>query len=84
MTAIAARFYAAIVLVLATLVPMNVAAEEARVYVTDMLRLGLYTDEMTTGKSIRTLLSGERLVVLERALRSVRVRVDDGTEGSSP
>jgi len=63
------------------LLPGSTTAEEAKVYVTDLLRLGLYADELTTGKSLRTLISGERLVVLERALRSVRVRTDDGSEG---
>ncbi|MCZ6641899.1 MAG: hypothetical protein O7F71_10015 [Gammaproteobacteria bacterium] len=76
-----ATFRATIILALIVLLPVSTVAQEARVYVTDLLRLGLYADELTTGKSFRTLISGERLVVLERALRSVRVRTDDGTEG---
>lgn len=57
------------------------AAEGDVVYVTDELRLGLYTTEETSGRATRTLLSGARLTVLERALMSIRVRTDDGDEG---
>jgi len=57
------------------------AAEGDLVYVTDELRLGLYSTEETTGRAARTLLSGARLTVLERALMSIRVRTDDGDEG---
>jgi len=51
------------------------------VYVTDELRLGLYRTEETTGRTIKTLISGARLTVLERALMSIRVRTEDGDEG---
>ncbi len=57
------------------------ASEGDVVYVTDELRLGLYATEETTGRASRTLLSGARLTVLERALMSIRVRTDDGDEG---
>jgi hypothetical protein len=51
------------------------------VFVTDELRLGLYATEETSDRARRTLLSGTRLTVLERSLRSIRVRTDDGAEG---
>jgi hypothetical protein len=51
------------------------------VYVTDELRLGLYATEETTGRSIKTLVSGSRLSILERSLMSVQVRTDEGEEG---
>jgi SH3 domain protein len=51
------------------------------VYVTDELRLGLYSTEETSGRANKTLLSGARLTVLERALMSIRVRTEDGEEG---
>lgn len=57
------------------------ASEGDVVYVTDELRLGLYATEETTGRARKTLLSGARLTVLERALMSIRVRTDDGEEG---
>ena len=57
------------------------AAEGDVVYVTDELRLGLYATEETSGRAGKTLLSGARLTVLERALMSIRVRTDDGDEG---
>ncbi len=57
------------------------AGEADVVYVTDELRLGLYATEETTGRSLRTLVSGARLEILERALMSVRVRTEDGDEG---
>ena len=68
---------------LASLSGANVmaASEGDVVYVTDELRLGLYATEETTGRARKTLLSGARLTVLERALMSIRVRTDDGEEG---
>lgn len=51
------------------------------VYVTDELRLGLYRGEDTSGRSIKTLISGARLEILERALMSIRVRTEEGDEG---
>ena len=60
---------------------IEAAAEGDVVYVTDELRLGLFSSEETSGRATRTLLSGARLTVLERALMSIRVRTDDGDEG---
>jgi hypothetical protein len=51
------------------------------VYVTDELRLGLYQTEETSGRSIKTLVSGTRLNILERSLMSVQVRTDEGDQG---
>ena len=50
-------------------------------YVTDELRLGLYSSEETTGRSLKTLTSGAQLEVLERALMSVRVKTEAGDVG---
>jgi ABC-type antimicrobial peptide transport system permease subunit len=57
------------------------ASEGDVVWVTDELRLGLFSTEETQGRAKKTLLSGARLTVLERALMSIRVRTDDGEEG---
>lgn len=51
------------------------------VYVTDELRLGLYSGEDTAGRALKTLVSGSRLDVLERSLMSIRVRTEEGDEG---
>lgn len=51
------------------------------VYVTDELRLGMYDNEQTNGRAFKSLVSGDRLEVLERSLMSIRVRTDDGEEG---
>jgi hypothetical protein len=51
------------------------------VYVTDELRLGMYDNEQTKGRPFESLVSGDRLEVLERSLMSIRVRTDDGEEG---
>ncbi len=56
-------------------------AAEDTVYVTDELRLGLYQGEETSGRPMRMLTSGDELRILERALRSIRVRTEDGDEG---
>ena len=62
--------------------PTSAAARVAdTVYVTDELRLGLYDNEQTSGRSIETLLSGAKLDVLDRALMSIRVRTESGSEG---
>jgi SH3 domain protein len=63
------------------------AAESAQtaelnvVYVTDELRLGLYGTEETSGRALKTLISGSRLEILERSLMSIRIRTEDGDEG---
>jgi len=67
--------------ILIALLPMMATAAEETVYVTDELRLGLYDGEQTTGRPFQTLLSGAKLIILERALMTVRVRTEDGVEG---
>ena len=67
--------------ILMVLLPLTTVLAAETVYVTDELRLGLYDDELTTGRPFQTLLSGAQLDVLERALMSVRVRSEDGVEG---
>ncbi len=57
------------------------APDAGVVYVTDELRLGLYPTEETTGRAMKTLVSGTRLTVLERSLMSIRVRSEAGDEG---
>jgi SH3 domain protein len=57
------------------------AADADVVYVTDELRLGLYRTEETSGRTIKTLISGARLTVLERSLMSIQVRTEEGDEG---
>ena len=70
---------------LSALATTSLAAESAAnadvLYVTDELRLGLYAGEETSGRTLKTLISGARLDVLERSLMSVRVRTEDGDEG---
>ena len=62
--------------------PLPACAGEADVvYVTDELRLGLYRSEDTSGRAVKTLISGTRLDILERSLMSIRVRTEDGDEG---
>ncbi|MCZ6854815.1 MAG: TIGR04211 family SH3 domain-containing protein [Gammaproteobacteria bacterium] len=70
-----------LIAILMALLPLTAAMAAETVYVTDELRLGLYDDELTAGRPFKTLLSGAELSVLERALRSVRVRTEDGVEG---
>lgn len=74
------RGYAALAL-LALAIPPAAWAAESTVFVTDELRLGLYQGEETTGRPIRMLTSGDQLQILERALRTIRVRTEDGDEG---
>ncbi len=64
--------------------PVSVCAAPApgdTIYVTDELRLGLYSDEQTSGRPMRNLISGDALEVLERSLMSVQVRTEDGDVG---
>ena len=72
---------ACLLLACATSVSAPVAAAEDTVFVTDELRLGLFPDETTGGRPSRMLTSGDELRILERALRSVRVRTEAGDEG---
>ena len=82
-TAIARSFgsLVSLVLILTFSAHAYSAAEGDVVYVTDELRLGLYSSEETSGRAKKTLLSGARLTVLERSLMSIRVRTDDGDQG---
>ncbi len=50
-------------------------------YVTDILRLGLYSSPSTSGTPIQTLVSGAPLDVLERQRFAARVRTSNGAEG---
>ena len=63
------------------LVASSTVTAAETVYVTDELRLGLYADETTTGRPLRSLVSGDELTVQERALTSLRVRTAQGDEG---
>lgn len=51
------------------------------VYVTDVLRLGLYPTEQTSGRAPRQLRSGDKLTVLTRKGFVARVRTDDNATG---
>ncbi|MCB1685745.1 MAG: hypothetical protein KDI31_14720, partial [Pseudomonadales bacterium] len=68
----------AAVMVLAANTTVNAAATSTAeiLYVTDELRLGLYDNEKAEGRQFKTLLSGARLEVLDRALMTVRVRTE--------
>jgi len=61
------------------LLPMLAAAETA--YVTDVLKLGLYEAEDTSGRAFRTLDSGQSMEILIRTNNYANVRLPDGTEG---
>lgn len=61
------------------LLPLVAAADTA--YVTDVLRLGLYEAEDTSGKSFRALESGQAMEVLSRDRNYANVRLPDNTEG---
>jgi SH3 domain protein len=61
------------------LLPLAVVAETA--YVTDVLRLGLYAAEDTSGKSFRALESGQEMEILSRNRNYANVRLPDNTEG---
>ena len=50
-------------------------------YVTDLLRLGIHQAPDTSDRPFRTLVSGTRVEVLERATNYALVRLDDGREG---
>jgi SH3 domain protein len=67
-------------LAVATILAAPMAAAET-VYVTDELRLGLHRAEDTSDLPFRTLSSGDRLEVLERATNYALVRTEDGAEG---
>lgn len=74
--------FAALIPTLACAAACAAAAGTAdTLYVTDELRLGLYDNEKAEGRQFKTLLSGARLEVLDRALMTVRVRTEEGDEG---
>lgn len=50
-------------------------------YVTDILRLGIYEAQDTSGRPFQNLVSGTALTVLERVPNYARVRTPDGKEG---
>lgn len=56
-------------------------AQAETLYVTDILRLGLYAESATSKKPLRYLTSGTALDVLERDGSAARVRGPDGAEG---
>ncbi|MGH8495563.1 MAG: TIGR04211 family SH3 domain-containing protein [Gammaproteobacteria bacterium] len=56
-------------------------AQAEIMYVTDILRLGLYADPATRENPLRYLTSGTALDVLERNGNTARVRGPDGAEG---
>lgn len=55
-------------------------AQETR-YVTDILQLGLFSNQEAAGQPLRNLVSGTELTVLERIPNFARVRTADGAEG---
>lgn len=61
------------------LIAFGVTAQN--VYVTDELRLGLHLAEDTSDSAFKTLVSGERLDLLERNRYYARVRTEEGEEG---
>jgi len=61
------------------LVPLSAFGQTA--YVTDNLQLGLYEAEDTSGRSFRTLESGQAMEILSRDRNYANVRLPDGTEG---
>lgn len=66
---------------LATLTVGAPVAGQEVMYVTDVLQLGLFPEEGGGGAPLRTLVSGNELVVLERGRNYVKVRTSDGDEG---
>lgn len=56
-------------------------ADAETLYVTDILRLGIYPGPDTTEDPIRVLVSGDALEVLERSGAYARVRTQRGDEG---
>ena len=75
------RFAAICLLLVSVEATAAETAEQNVVYVTDELRLGLYGTEETSGRALKTLISGTRLEILERSLMSIRIRTEDGDEG---
>lgn len=67
-------------IVLLLLTPLHVFAEDRIGYVTDKLRLKMYSGQ-GEGEELATLESADRLDILEESGQFYRVRTDDGKEG---
>ncbi|NNF15931.1 MAG: TIGR04211 family SH3 domain-containing protein [Gammaproteobacteria bacterium] len=74
------EFSRAVLIALAVALFSPVAGAET-LYVTDILRLGIYPTPDTTQDPIRVLVSGDALEVLERTGSYARVRTEVGDEG---
>ncbi len=61
--------------------PVLAEEEEETRYVTDTLRLRLYSEPDSASTALRTLKSGDALTVLEKRGRYARVRTEAGEEG---
>lgn len=61
------------------LLPMTAAAQTS--YVTDTLRLRLFSGENATGDTIQVLVSGQEMEILSRDVNFANVRLPDGTIG---
>lgn len=68
-------------LIAALVLAAPVAGAEDVAYVTDILRLGIYEAQDTSGRPFQNLVSGTALTVLERVPNYARVRTPDGREG---
>jgi uncharacterized protein YgiM (DUF1202 family) len=60
---------------------LSAAAQAESIYVTDMLRLDMYSTEAMTGPVLLKLRSGDRMELLERKGRYAHVRSEGGQEG---
>jgi SH3 domain protein len=60
---------------------LSAAAQAESIYVTDMLRLDMYSTEAMTGPVLLKLRSGDRMELLERKGRYAHVRSEGGKEG---
>lgn len=65
--------------IVALVLPAFAAAETA--YVTDVLRLNVYSSPDFSGSAVRTLLSGDEFEVLLRERLATQVELPDGTRG---
>ena len=63
------------------LLPLAAALPQDRMYVTDVVELGMHAAADTSDEAFRTLLSGTEVTVLERATDFARVRTAEGEEG---
>ena len=65
--------------ILTLLLPALAAAETA--YVTDLLRLNVYSSPDFSGRTVRTLVSGDAFEVLRRERLATAIELPDGTRG---